>query len=51
MWKEAVMACLKVLSRELPGETEEDHVKLQVTPVQAGIRTERLPNRNQSVYR
>jgi hypothetical protein len=30
MWKEAVVVCFKVLSRNLPGETKENHQNLNL---------------------
>jgi hypothetical protein len=43
IWKEAVMAQIKVLFRRLPRVTEENHEKYREAGVQAEIRTEHVP--------
>jgi hypothetical protein len=47
MWKEAVMACLKVPPMQPLGGTEGNHEYLsQVVGVSADIRAKHLPNTN-----
>jgi hypothetical protein len=51
LWKEAVVAYFKVLSRYLPIEVEESHGNLARTAiVQAEIRTEHLQNASKKHY-
>jgi hypothetical protein len=48
IWKEVVMAYLKVLSWHLPGGTEENHEKcVRMANIQAEILTQNLSNMKQ----
>jgi hypothetical protein len=52
-WEEYEGTCrclIKVLSRHLPGETEENHVVLRIVVAPSGIRTENLSNTSPNRY-
>jgi hypothetical protein len=49
--KEAVVALIKILSRNFPGETRENSKSVRITDGPAEVRTEHLPNTNEDRYR